>query len=257
MTTLAPPRLLPLEGGYNFRDMGGYPAAGGRSVRHGTLYRSGMMSMLTEADERHLASLGIVTVCDFRRANERAQDPTRWCEAAGTYYWAPDYEESSGVLGDLLRAAAPTPDGVRDAMRTLYRDILVDHAPAYRHMFARLIGGHVPLLFNCSAGKDRTGVAAALILSALDVPRDIIVEDYLLTNVHADHGRLAARRGRWTQAFAAVDPEVVKPLMAADADYLGTAFDSIDRDHGGIDAYLAALGVDAAAKARLRGLLLV
>ncbi|RYG98420.1 MAG: tyrosine-protein phosphatase, partial [Alphaproteobacteria bacterium] len=87
MTTTSASRLLPLEGGYNLRDMGGYAAADGRSVRHGMLYRSGMMSMLTEADERHLAGLGIATVCDLRRAGERTKEPTRWCEPAGVHYW--------------------------------------------------------------------------------------------------------------------------------------------------------------------------
>lgn len=256
MITDKPPRLLPLEGGYNLRDMGGYAAADGRTVRHGLLYRSGMMSMLTEADERHLAGLGIVTVCDLRHPKERGQEPTRWCEPAGVHYWARDYDETSGVLADMLRGTTPTADAVRGAMIRLYRELPVDHAPSYRYMFERLQGGHVPLLFNCSAGKDRTGVAAALILSVLGVPYDAIVEDYLLTNEHADYRRLVARFGRQGERVAVAGPEVVKPLMAADADYLASAFDSFEQDHGGVDAYLATLGVDAAAKARLRDMLL-
>jgi len=249
MTTTAPPRLLPLEGGYNLRDMGGYVATDGRAVRYGMLLRSGMMSMLTEADEQHLAGLGIATVCDLRRASERSRDPTRWCEPAGVHYWSRDYSESSGVLGDLMRGTNPSGAKMREIMINLYREILVDHAPSYRFMFSRLLGGHVPLLFNCSAGKDRTGVAAALILGALGVSVDDIYHDYLLTNVHADHTRLAER-------FGAVAPEVVKPLLSAEADYLAAMYDSLAQEHGGLDAYLAALGVDAAGKARLRDLLL-
>lgn len=256
MTTAELSPLLPLDGGFNLRDMGGYATADGRSVRRGLLFRSGVMSMLTEADEAHLAGLGFATVCDLRRPGERRRDPTRWCEPAGVLYWSRDYEEATGVLGALLGGEVADAAQMRTKMLDLYREMLVDHAPSYRFLFERLAGGHVPLLFNCSAGKDRTGVAAALILSVLGVPRDTIVEDYLLTNSYADFSRLIGAGRGGSDTFAAVDPEVVRPLLAADADYLATAFDSLDRDHGGIDAYLASIGVDAPAKARLRELLL-
>lgn len=256
MTTTVPSRLLPLEGGYNLRDMGGYRAAEGRAVRHGMLYRSGMMSMLTEADEAHLAGLGIVTVCDLRRPGERRRDPTRWCEPVGVHYWSRDYAESSGVLTELMDGNMLTGGQMRDVMIALYRELPVDHAPSYRYMFERLAAGHVPLLFNCSAGKDRTGVAAALILSVLGVDRDDVFADYLLTNEHADHQRLIARFGPEGERFSKASPEVIGPLMAADADYLAAMFESLDRDHGGVDGYLAGIGVDDAARLRLRDLLL-
>lgn len=256
MTSFDLSPLLPLEGGFNLRDMGGYATEDGRTVRRGMLFRSGVMSLLTEADEAHLAGLGIATVCDLRRLGERQRDPTRWCEPAGTLYWSRDYSESSGVLGELLRGGVPTADRMRAMMIDLYREILVDHAPSYRFLFERLASGHVPLLFNCSAGKDRTGVGAALILLALGVPRAAIVEDYLLTNRFADFDRLLAAGRAGAERYSDLDPAVLGPLFAADADYLDTAFDSLDRDHGGVDAYLAAIGVDAAAKARLHELLL-
>ena len=256
MTAMIRPRLLPLEGGFNLRDMGGYATADGRVVKRGMLYRSGMMSMLTEADERHLAALGIATVCDLRRSEERDRDPTRWCDSAELLYWSRDYSESTGVLGGLLRGSNQTAEGARATMLELYREILVDHAPSYRFLFERLLGGHVPLLFNCSVGKDRTGVAAALILSVLGVARDIIVEDYLLTNRYADFSRIMQPGNDTVELYRSVGPEVLKPLLAADADYLAAMFESLDRDHGGIGAYLYSIGVDAAAETRLRGLLL-
>ena len=254
---MADTRLLPLEGGFNLRDMGGYATGDGRTVRRGVLFRSGVMSLLTEADEAHLAGLGIATVCDLRRPGERRREPTRWCEPAGVFYWSRDYDESSGVLGDLLRAAIPDPGAVRQMMIDLYPEILVDHKPSYRFLFERLAAGHVPLLFNCSAGKDRTGVAAALILSALGVPRETVVEDYLLTNEFADFGRIMARgEDRDYERFRKIDPAVIRPLLAAEPAYLDAMFDALDRDHGGIDAYLADIGVDGPARMRLRELLL-
>ncbi|MBP8235016.1 MAG: tyrosine-protein phosphatase [Rhizorhabdus sp.] len=244
--------LLPLEGGFNLRDMGGYATTDGRTVRRGLLYRSGVMSYLTEADERHLASLGIATVCDLRRGGERKRHPSSWCERAGVFYWSRDYAESSGVLGELLRGTLPDAAAVRAKMLHLYTELLVDHAPSYRFLFARLAEGQVPLLFNCSAGKDRTGVAAALILSMLGVPRETVFDDYLLTNRFADFGRLFDdSRGGYDQ-YDAVDPEVLRPLLAADADYLDAMYDSLDRDHGGLDAYLAAIGVDDRAQRVIR-----
>ncbi|KKC25642.1 tyrosine-protein phosphatase [Sphingomonas sp. SRS2] len=254
MSDMSP--LLPLEGGFNLRDMGGYRTADGRTVKRGMLFRSGVMSLLTEADEAHLAGLGIATVCDLRRPGERKRDPTRWCEPAGAFYWSRDYSESSGVLGELLRGAVPNAERMREMMIDLYREILVDHAPSYRFLFDRLANGHVPLLFNCSAGKDRTGVGAALILAVLGVERSAIVEDYLLTNRFADFDRLLASGGAGIGRYSEIDPAVLQPLFAADGAYLDTAFDSLDRDHGGIDAYLATIGVDDAAKTRLRELLL-
>jgi protein-tyrosine phosphatase len=248
-------RLLPLEGGFNLRDLGGYETAEGGRVKRGMLYRSGTMSKLTEADERHLVSLGIATVCDFRRTDERTAEPTRWCEPAGVHYWAHDYTESSGVLGEVIRSPNATIDEMRAAMITTYRSIPIDHAPSYRVTFKRLLGGHVPLLFNCAVGKDRTGVCAALILHTLGVSRDAIIEDYLLTNVHADISRLMA--GKEPPAYMANRSlDVFKPLMAADADYLAAMFDLFDADFGGIDGYLAEkLGVDHAGQAKLRTLL--
>ncbi|WP_340316284.1 tyrosine-protein phosphatase [Rhizorhabdus argentea] len=256
MSTTAISPLLPLEGGFNLRDMGGYAAADGRTVKRGMLFRSGVMSLLTEADERHLGSLGIATVCDLRRGGERRRDPTRWCEPAGAFYWSRDYAEASGVFTEMLRSSAATAEAVRQTMLGLYRDILVDHAPSYRFLFERLIAGHVPLLFNCTAGKDRTGVAAALILSVLGVDRDMIVEDYLLTNRYADFSRLMSRKDGEISRYRTVAREVLAPVFTADADYLAMMFDSLERDHGGIDAYLQAIGVDEGAKARLRELLL-
>lgn len=149
-----------------------------------------------------------------------------------------------------------TPAAMRDAMIRVYQAIPADHAPSYRVMFDRLLGGLVPLLFNCAAGKDRTGVGAALILHALDVPRETIVEDYLLTNRHADFSRYLTGRSNAMVSLPLRAPEVIAPLFAADADYLAAMFETVDRDFGGMDAYLAdTLGVDAAVRAELRALL--
>lgn len=247
-------RVLPLEGAFNLRDFGGYPTRDGGHVRRGMLYRSGSMHALSEEDERHLRGLGIVTVCDLRRVGERERYPTRWCDGQGIDLLSRDHHQSSGVLEELLRGE-PTAAGVRAMMIDLYRVLADEHAPSYRIMFERLLAGKAPLLLNCMAGKDRTGVGAALVLSTLGVPRETIVEDYVMTAEVLDFARLI-EDGRRSERHWTLPPEVIAPLQASDRDYLETMFEELDRRHGGMDAFLASeIGVGAQERARLRELL--
>lgn len=248
-------RRLPLERAFNLRDFGGYATADGRTVRRGMLYRSGTMALLSEADADHLRSLGIRAICDFRRGNERSAEPTAW-HGAEVDYFCRDYSESSGLLGEMLKRPDATPEDMRQAMLSLYRVIPVDHADSYRAMFAQIAGGRVPILINCSAGKDRTGVGAALILAALGVPRETIVEDYLLTNEHADWDWLLAQRNTLVARARRVRADVLEPLLSVDVAYLTALFETLDERHGGVEGYLNALGVDEPAREALRERLL-
>ncbi|WP_022682407.1 tyrosine-protein phosphatase [Sphingobium bisphenolivorans] len=247
---------LPLEGGFNLRDFGGHGTADGRRVRRGMLYRSGTMALLTEADAALLQSLGIRAICDFRRPNERTAEPTRW-HGAEVDYFCRDYVETSGVLGEVLKSDDATAEDMRQAMIALYRAIPVDHAASYRAMFAQILAGRVPILINCSAGKDRTGFGAALILTALGVTRETILQDYLLTNVHADWNWLLTQRDTRISRAWRRRPDMLEPLLKVDPAYLDSLFATLDKSHGGMDGYLTdALGVDGAARDALRGALL-
>jgi protein-tyrosine phosphatase len=157
----------------------------------------------------------------------------------------------------MLKRTDATAEDMREAMLSLYRVIPVDHAASYRAMFAQIANGRVPILINCSAGKDRTGVGAALILAALGVPRETIVADYLLTNEHADWNWLLAQRNTLVARARRVRPEVLEPLLTVDVAYLDALFAVLDERHGGVDGYLTqALGVDEAARKALRTRLL-
>ena len=247
---------LPLERAFNLRDFGGYATADGRTVKRGMLYRSGTMALLSDTDAAHLRSLGIRAICDFRRGNERSAEPTVW-HGSDVDYFCRDYSESSGLLGEMLKRADATPEDMRQAMLALYRVIPVDHAASYRAMFAQMASGRLPILINCSAGKDRTGVGAALILAALGVPRETIIEDYLLTNSHADWDWLLAQRNTLVARARRMRAEVLEPLLTVNVAYLDALFSTLDEEHGGIEGYLAnALGVDALAREALRARLL-
>lgn len=257
MSAIVHERLVPLERGFNLRDFGGYATTDGRRVKRGMLFRSGTMALLTPDDEAHLRTLGVRAIFDFRRGDERAAEPTRWHESTGAHYWSRDYVETSGILTELLRDPDTTPEQMGDTMMTLYRDMVTDHAPSYGAMLARLADGGAPLLINCAAGKDRTGVGAALILSALGVAREDIEQDYLLTNSLANWKMMLDHHDGGPNPPRRQSPELMNKMMTADVSYLAAAFAEMDEAHGGIEGYISGpLGVDAAALERMRAHLL-
>jgi protein-tyrosine phosphatase len=228
-------RLLPLKGGRNFRDMGGYPTADGRRVKWKRLYRSGSMSALTAEDFEHLAGLGMRGIHDLRTIEEREAQPTDHARFPNLTYWARDYGMSFGDLRSLIASEAPSAEQMRGAMVATYRALPFEQAPAYRELFRRLAEGEVPLVFNCSAGKDRTGVAAALILNTLGAHADTIMEDYLLTNEASNWRKHHAHPKSVT---AHLTPEMAQALLGVEADYLHAALKAIDDRHGSVGGYL-------------------
>jgi len=247
---------VPIATAFNLRDFGGCATADGGHVKRGMLYRCGTMSMLTEEDAQQLRALGIRAICDFRRPSERAAEPTSW-HGEDVDYYARNYSSASGVLGEILRGEGTSADDMRTAMIALYRTIAMDHAASYRAMFGQMLGGRLPILINCAAGKDRTGVGAALILAALGVSRENIAQDYLRTNLHADWGwRFAQAEGRLAQTHRD-QAELVAPVLTADIAYLDALYAALEASHGGMDAYMEAeLGIDASARTALRAALL-
>jgi len=248
---------LPLASAFNLRDFGGYPTADGRMIRRGMLYRSGTMALLTPEDSAELRSLGIRAICDFRRPGERKSEPTSWHDASVDYYCR-DYSGATGVLVDMVRQERTTAADMKAAMLAVYHEIATDHAEAYAAMFRQMLAGHLPILINCSAGKDRTGAGAAMVLAALGVSRDVIVEDYLLTNSHADWTWRLAQGESHLSRLKQARADVLEPLLVADVAYLEALFDHFDTLHGGVDGYLRdVLGVGASEQAALREALLI
>jgi protein-tyrosine phosphatase len=231
-------RVLRLEGGRNFRDLGGYPTATGRRVKWGKLYRSGSMAGLTPADYEYLGKLGIRVVCDLRTTSERKAEPNKWQEVAKVTYWTRDYETSFGELRRVLASGLPTAEQAKAAMIQGYRELPFEQAPSYRELFKRLAAGEIPLAFNCSAGKDRTGTAAALLLSALGVPREIVVEDYALSDKVEDFHRAFAGKGRERSMLANFPEEVLTAILSSDPDYIRAGLGAIEERHGSIEGYL-------------------
>jgi len=247
-------RILPIECGFNFRDFGGYATADGARVKTGMLYRAGVMSFVQEAGRERLARLGIVAICDLRSSKERGERPTRWHEELSVDLWARDYGHTSADLLSTITAGELDAARMRSLMIDVYRGIAYEHAASFRALFAMLGAGKAPLIVNCSAGKDRTGTAVALVLGALGVPYETIVADYVLT-ARADFDYLVQVTGGGRARRLPSD--AVAPLFAADPDYLEILFDSIRERSGSLEAYLAGeLGVGVREVERLRTLLI-
>lgn len=245
-------RLLPLEGGQNFRDLGGYRTRTGGMVRWGLLFRSGAMNRLTAADFDYLGKIGIHTVCDFRSTAERESAPVRWPAAVAPNVFADDYAMDSAEL-DFRAAASWNANQARAAMAQTYPRLLDNFNGQYRRMFRELLAGHTPLAFNCSAGKDRTGVASALILTALDVPRETIIQDYLLSNTYFDPSKAMLPDDPAAQTWSHLPADVIKAFMGVDHSYIEAVFRLIDVHTGGVNGYLRdELGLGQTELRRLR-----
>jgi protein-tyrosine phosphatase len=254
-------RLLPLEGGRNFRDIGGYETVDGSRVKWGQVFRSGVMTEITPADYKFLEQTNIGTIIDFRSSLERESEPTTW-QAGDPKVFARDYvDEGANALMGGLFAEGATAETMKNSMSDLYYEIVLQQAPAYTAMFNDLAATNAGFLFNCSAGKDRTGIAAALILTVLDVPRATIVHDYSLSDDYVDFMKeFTSPEATTNEAYAylsQIPVELLAPLMASHPEYLESALDYLDIEYGSVMNYIQTeLKVTDAEIATIRGRLL-
>jgi protein-tyrosine phosphatase len=232
-------RVLPLDGGSNFRDLGGYRTTDGAPVAWGRLYRSAVMAGLTPDDFQRLGALGIETVCDFRSTDERQRDPVTWPAGVQPTVLATDYGLDMGAIAALFRSGPVTADKTKAAMEGFYAEMPFTFAEQYARMMRQLVDGKAPLAFNCSAGKDRTGLAAALLLTALGVPYETAVTDYLLSNeTYRPRPPVAGGDDPTARMFASMPKDALQALMGVDRRYLDASFKAIEA-RGGMDRYLA------------------
>ena len=237
-----PARHLNLAGASNFRDLGGYPAKDGRTVRWRQIFRSNHLGHLTEADIELLRGLGLKSAFDFRGTEERAAAMCGLTEIA--VHSLPIEPSVVAALRARLAGGAPLASAdALDVMRDSYRNYVRYSTPSFRALFAHLLEDRAPLVIHCTAGKDRTGFACALILHALGVPDDLIAEDYLLTN---------SFYRRDPSASSDLPEEVRQVLASVEASFLAAAFDAISADYGDLESYLSdGLGLGAQERARL------
>lgn len=232
-----PRRVIPLFAVHNFRDLGGYPTSDGRMTKWRTLFRADGLYRLTAQDARSVVDLGVRTVLDLRTHNEvttRGTFPVEQYEVA--YHHLPIIDATWGESATL-----ETDDTV-EFLVWAYREMLTSSAPRFAEAITMLAGEAVlPAVFHCAAGKDRTGVLAALVLGALGVDSVIIADDYGLTNdamqrlirwAREHQPALAETYDRLPARFAAADPEAMKIIVG-----------DLQQRYGSIHRYVREIGV--------------
>ncbi|WP_239256997.1 tyrosine-protein phosphatase [Listeria ilorinensis] len=251
---MAAERILPFQGTFNFRDMGGYENKAGRRVKWGKLFRSGSLAGITAADRKLILDLGIRWICDLRSSSEIAAQPT---------------PEISGVQNKHIpigTAKNETPD-IDLGDKTIYEPLMGESyrvfagsTDGFKQIFDELLDqteSGVPFLFHCTAGKDRTGVLGALLLKILDVPDETIFADYAITNLYADE--ILQEMGGLAKMFGAenVTLEDFRPMAEARPAYLKVAFSEMEKNYGSVSAYLEkGVGITPDMKQKLQALLL-
>ena len=228
-------RLLPLAGASNFRDLGGYPITGGGFTCWGRLFRSDTLHELTEGDVALLRQMGLKSVIDLRTATEVDLSGRGLLGTGTTDYLHLSVIDEDG--GEARGVPAPV-DGSLANRYLWYLDIGRD---ALRHALT-LIGDASmhPLVFHCAAGKDRTGVLAALILDIAGVDRQAIIEDYLLTSrsMEAILARLVRNRAEGGMAY-----DIPASALTVEAATMESFLDGVDQRYGGGRQWALAAGV--------------
>lgn len=245
-----------LTGIHNFRDYGGYNADGGR-VRTGLLYRSGQHVRATDEDLAAIAELGIATVIDLRGISERTQHPCRRHDGWSGEVIAHDGETASSPPHMDIDADTTTEQYARDRMMTVYTRM--PRNPAMHAMFGRYLDALAERegasLVHCFAGKDRTGIAATVLLHILGVSEEDQQHEFLLTNKAPT---LAVLRAQSVPAMEArigrtMDESAVRALLEVHPDYLTRFHETVREMSGSLDNWLSSeIGVDDRLRDRLR-----
>lgn len=239
----------------NFRSLAGMAGEGGRRIRTGRLFRSGDFHQLDDGGAETLRLLGLNSVCDLRSVAEQQKHPSPLPGAGITLAMAPPESDPSAatrVVGD----PAATPQDVRAAMFEVYSGMPHRFTDALRAVVQAALASRGGILVQCAIGKDRTGVAVALLLAALGVPREAIMADYVASNAARDaifDAMVARNPGRAPPPAA-----LLAPLLAADPDYLRAFWARLDVDYGGESGYLASalgFGADAVGELQARWLI--
>jgi len=243
-------RRLDLEGPVNFRDLGGYPAADGKTVRRRHLFRSDALHRLTEADVERVHALGVTTVIDFRTAYELEANGWGGIELLDAeHLHLPTFDTTRPLVedDDILRTLVTAPDA--------YMSMLNNGAPAYAAALRRVAQSENPVVFFCAAGKDRTGVFAALVLGLLGVSDDDIVADYAMTGEVIE--RIHALREGSDTTLPASAHVIGKDLHNAFPESMTATLERMHAEWGDWVGYITAIGVEPDVLAQLRGRLLV
>lgn len=257
--------VLALQGIENFRDIGGYPAADGRSLKWRRVFRCGHLMQMTAADGATLEPLAITAIFDLRTPAERRSFPTAWqCSTQPQIFTIDVHADDADPKADLFQQiveGSVSPADVHAYMLTDYARMPFEFAPLLKQLFAYLlVSADGAIVVHCTAGKDRTGLIIALLKVLLGVPMASIYDDYLFSNQgFASREKLEHIVATFGHRVESIDAcmEILKPLIQADSGYLNAAFEAIEAQDGSLAAYFEnTLALSAQQQQRLRELLL-
>jgi protein-tyrosine phosphatase len=252
-------KLVVLEGANNFRDFGVCTTAQGRRLRRGLLFRSNKLSVLTDVDRARLDAAGIRTIFDLRLEDERERDPTAWSHPELVIETYPPRKKRR--LVDMALEYPPTEAGALRLMHDFYARMPHSMTHMFSAIIRRIAAGGAPCVIHCSAGKDRTGVAVAMVLAALGVGHEAIVADYVLTRQargrEADMAKATVETGNLLELRARYPAEARAAMSDAAPSYIEAALASAKERYGSLEAYLLqGLGLEREVMEALRAELL-
>ncbi len=256
------PRSVEFNNTRNTRDLGGYVGEGGRAVKWGVLYRSDSLASLDQDDLAVLASLQLATVTDFRGDNERADAPTRLPESTPAIAYNTLALNNPAVnIKKLGRRFYSGEMDEAELKALLDRRMYITDTNISRQWgdWLRSLAqpGALPQLFHCTAGKDRTGYAAAIVLLTLGVSRDDVMSDFMLTNQYLEERIEEGVIKIQANSKAEIDPQLLRDMLGVSPASLNGAIAEMEKVYGSVDGYIEhGLGIDPGIRTRLQSLLL-
>ena len=238
-------RKLPLEGAHNFRELGGFETLDNRKVKWGLLYRSDALNELSDEDLDYLQRLKLNAIIDFRSPIERNDKPDRFIENVNVHLMPIDpfgdnsSQDPNKSFEEIQREMFYGDLDISNFLVDFNQDLVSNFSDVYKNFVGMLIKNEgLPLVFHCTAGKDRAGFASVLILSILGVPRDKIIQDYLATNIYTEKEIDKKLMQIELFSFFQADTDSLRKVMGVEERYILAAFNQIDKEWGGMDRYI-------------------
>lgn len=230
-------RKIVLDGTSNTRELGGYKTEDGRSLKWGVLYRSDKLSELTDADQEYLLQLGIKRVIDFRSSEEKQNEPD---QLPNTLKYIEMPIEADGAIRPKVEAIlkGDLNEDVGAILVETNKEFISDFSGVYKGFIESLIENQEPTLFHCTAGKDRAGFAAALVLLAVGVPEKIVIEDYMKTNKYTEETIQDYINKINLYSLGSVDAEILRPLLGVEERFIRAALDEIKQKYGSVENFI-------------------
>ncbi len=249
-------RLLPMDGSYNTRELGGYKTLDGKYVKWGVLFRSDKLSDISEADQNYLVNLGIKKIVDFRSESEKNEDPDKIPEDI-------DYVEMPIEVDGAMRTKIEAilkgeiDRDVKSFLIEANEEFINNYSHIYSKFLKDLAREQKPTLFHCTAGKDRAGFAAAITLIAIGVSKEDAIEDYMKTNEYTADRIEEMISNIELMSLYQTDGELLRPLLGVEREYLETALKTAEDQYGSIEKYIReGLGISEEEIQKLKSFLL-